>query len=706
MRLVSLTILASLIAGCPASYKDPGTDPVDDTDTDSDSTTDDTDTVVEPPTEDRDLDGVPNDEDCAPDDPRTYPGAWEACDGVDNDCAEGGSEAGTVTLFPYRGRAVDLTEVFAPGQPGAVVRYELDRAGELRFCDGLFHARIEITDVLAEVTSQNGYEATEIAADDDGPVISAEEEVELSVRGLTISGGLGTKGGGVSLLGGGSLVIRDSVLTSNTSTGHGGAVYMVGGTRLEVTQTLVEGNTASDAGGGVYACGAELDVMFDGLVVMNNEASGAGGGLQIGAPMWTMTATTLSENFAASVGGGAAFVGRCEALEAATIELDETMGSMDAASVVAGNRGSTGGGLYVDGGDVTIEGGVSGNSAAQGGGGLRVVNGARLEMTGDLTDNAAAEGGAAASIVASDLVLDGGSVSNNTSEAGAGAVDAGTQSTITAAGVTFTGNAGDSGGAIGANGATLSLSGCTFERNDALTSDGGAIRVNGVGLPGGAVMLNMDSTVFRENNAAALGGAVCAVSGQVYVDGGAFEDGNAFRGGCFYLGSAGATWSGGTTMTRCAAAERGGAMSITGQATVNVNGLTLTDSSAELGGLLHSELATVNITSGVFTGGSAEDGGGVYLAGGNLTLAACDVSANVAASAGGGVFVASGALTLSAGEVHDNMASQAGGLAVDGGSAQINAVMFEGNLPEDIVSGIAYSFGGSVTRTCTIAGCN
>jgi hypothetical protein len=43
----------------------------------------------EPPYEfdyDTDLDGVPDSEDCAPEDPSVYPGAWELCNGLDENC--------------------------------------------------------------------------------------------------------------------------------------------------------------------------------------------------------------------------------------------------------------------------------------------------------------------------------------------------------------------------------------------------------------------------------------------------------------------------------------------------------------------------------------------------------------------------------------------------------------------------------------------
>ena len=65
----------------------------DDTTGGSDGDTDsDTDGAVAcDPDIDADCDGVPDDEDCAPDDARTYPGAPELpYDGVDNDCAGGG----------------------------------------------------------------------------------------------------------------------------------------------------------------------------------------------------------------------------------------------------------------------------------------------------------------------------------------------------------------------------------------------------------------------------------------------------------------------------------------------------------------------------------------------------------------------------------------------------------------------------------------
>lgn len=41
---------------------------------------------ADPSSYDRDLDGVPDFDDCAPDDPNTYPGAEETCDNLDNNC--------------------------------------------------------------------------------------------------------------------------------------------------------------------------------------------------------------------------------------------------------------------------------------------------------------------------------------------------------------------------------------------------------------------------------------------------------------------------------------------------------------------------------------------------------------------------------------------------------------------------------------------
>ena len=67
-RLLASLLLTAALAGCPGPT--PGPDP------------------TPPPAADTDGDGVPDEDDCAPEDANVYPGAEDTCDGVDTDCVD------------------------------------------------------------------------------------------------------------------------------------------------------------------------------------------------------------------------------------------------------------------------------------------------------------------------------------------------------------------------------------------------------------------------------------------------------------------------------------------------------------------------------------------------------------------------------------------------------------------------------------------
>ena len=122
-------------------------------------------------------------------------------------------------------------------------------------------------------------------------------------------------GGAIAVQGGGQLTINNSVLTGNSSTKEGGAIYYQpnGGTNpfLVINNSTISNNIANSdsdttgSGGGLHLVGLG-SVTITGSTISGNTARGSagdGGGIYVSVPM-TMTNSTVSGNAAGSNGGG------------------------------------------------------------------------------------------------------------------------------------------------------------------------------------------------------------------------------------------------------------------------------------------------------------------------------------------------------------------------------------------------------------------
>jgi hypothetical protein len=188
--------------------------------------------------------------------------------------------------------------------------------------------------------------------------------------GLTITNGSGT-GGGISNLG--SLTVRGSVITGNTTGGTGGGIYNHGS--MYVGGCVISNNHAQD-GGGLYGNGASYGLTVVASTISNNTATRLGGGAA-GAQGMILRQCLITGNTAALRGGGS-YGGKVYSCTFTANSAPLGGGAAEGAlytCTLTGNTGTTGGGgAYKRFGSgrltqCTIVGNMAG---AAGGGGLYV----------------------------------------------------------------------------------------------------------------------------------------------------------------------------------------------------------------------------------------------------------------------------------------------------------------------------------------------
>jgi hypothetical protein len=179
---------------------------------------------------------------------------------------------------------------------------------------------------------------------------------QVTISGLTISGGSAAYGGGIVNLG--SLTISDSTLSANSATISGGGICNIGGT-LSVSGSSLSGNTASACGGGLYNNG---NLTLSSSTLSGN--SGYQGGAVLNARVGTLTVSnsTLNDNsahFGAGLWnrgsltvGGSALSGNTAAQSSGGIDNGGSLTVNN--STVAGNSAQYVGGLFNESGTATL----------------------------------------------------------------------------------------------------------------------------------------------------------------------------------------------------------------------------------------------------------------------------------------------------------------------------------------------------------------
>ncbi|HEY9833353.1 MAG TPA: filamentous hemagglutinin N-terminal domain-containing protein, partial [Stenomitos sp.] len=239
--------------------------------------------------------------------------------------------------------------------------------GNVNLAAGTFTDPATIVINKALTVTGAGAAATTVSGSNAFRVFDISGSGNVTLDGLTITGGAGEYGGGIRYTGTGALNVNNNIITGNTAYAGGGLSVFGGTGTVNITNSTITGNQASAGGGGIHR--NEGSMTISNSTISNNTAGFVAGGgiLSEGGIGLTVTNSTISGNSAtgdaaAGFGGGGIF----------SYQTNLTL----TGSTVSGNSvGTSGGGVYVYDGTANIStSNITGNTAGVSGGGISSVN--------------------------------------------------------------------------------------------------------------------------------------------------------------------------------------------------------------------------------------------------------------------------------------------------------------------------------------------
>jgi hypothetical protein len=280
-----------------------------------------------------------------------------------------------------------------------------------------------------------------------------------------------------------------------------------------------------------------------------------------------------------------------------------------------------------------------------------------------------------------------------------------------------------------ASGDTINVAAGTYTDHPAFNSNR-AVTVNGVGTVtynGGAagsvftVNVGVTNTLTLNNltltngkaTTATTGGALTISTGKVVATGVNLTASTASTsGGGAYVGAASGNSLSMTNGTVASNTAPNGAGIMTIGAPVTLDGTTVTGNTAtgNGGGIdVSNASASLTMTNGTVGGAtaaaknSAANGGGIYTAGGPLTLNGTTISGN-AGAIGGGVYVLAGTSNLTNLTVSGNTASNVGGGIVSAGTTNVSGGSIAGNSAAAQGGGLWNNIGTTTLTNTSMTG--
>lgn len=339
-------------------------------------------------------------------------------------------------------------------------------------------------------------------------------------NGTISNNGASDNGGGVFLTGDNcTYQLQKGDITENSAR-HGGGVYLEKGLfKLGTTGNVKDGNISNNtagSGGGVYIGSSNVSTVADetpdeptegfimyGGTITGNSTTDDGGGIYLNGGTFLMNNGEISNNSSSTDGGGVCIANNGN--------FTMNNGDITGNGKISGKLTRNGGGVYLDGGTLTVNAGnISENAATASGGGVYISNGNVGMTTGKILSNECGEFGGGVYVynpstsVGKTVSVTGGSLLNNTAKYGGGiCVDGLIELTI--GNVEIAENTATNGGGVCLmNNADMAFGAGQIKNNKAVKSTGSASYIRTTAFEnditevegiGGGIFLNSNTTI-------------------------------------------------------------------------------------------------------------------------------------------------------------------------------------------------------------------
>lgn len=316
------------------------------------------------------------------------------------------------------------------------------------------------------VISYNGAGTTSDDACGGGLYISSAVSASMTVQG-TFDGNSAYNGGGIYNASTKSVTLNSYCVVGESGAGNsaicGGGVYNNGST-MYVNGAKIQYNNDVMLGGGIYNASGKTVTVYGSTKIQYNTLTSTtsnGGGVYNAGTFDVYGSASITNNSAAQYGGGI-FSSSASAVRTRLGSTADWTGSISC------NEATTGGGVYISGGSLTMGAGtIGGTTAAKAN---KAANGAGIYINGSASDisikgtiryNEATESGGGIYIYGGTVTVDSADLSNNSAATSGGAIY--NQANLTIKAATFGTNTAGQGSGVyykgASSGTSLTLSG-------------------------------------------------------------------------------------------------------------------------------------------------------------------------------------------------------------------------------------------------------